>query len=208
MVKCLTRVWFVEVAASSGRADREETDRDSERAGEIWQWTPTWCSGETRFPHWCEFTSWHLHNIAPRFELLKKMCPFEPVIFQRVTAFTQDAISLTTGEELKYGGRLNIFAILRREFAAWQDVIERSGVTCKCFNNLIVHHFHCLCCGFWQQNCNLVCKLFSKIVKCYLSSLKYFCLATWTRDGFLVYPASERWLCQKWMQCMLVVESS
>ncbi|XP_070693695.1 interferon-induced GTP-binding protein Mx-like [Pempheris klunzingeri] len=50
-------------------------------------------------------------------------------LIDRVTAFTKDAISLTTGEDLKFGARLNLFSILRKEFAAWQDIIERSGVS-------------------------------------------------------------------------------
>ncbi|XP_078104066.1 interferon-induced GTP-binding protein Mx-like isoform X2 [Sander vitreus] len=50
-------------------------------------------------------------------------------LIDRVTAFTYDAISLAAGEELKFGGRPNIFAILRKEFAVWKDVIERSGTT-------------------------------------------------------------------------------
>ncbi|KAK1901102.1 Interferon-induced GTP-binding protein Mx [Dissostichus eleginoides] len=49
-------------------------------------------------------------------------------LIDRVTAFTQDATSLATGEELEFGGRPNIFSILRKEFAAWKDVIEDSGV--------------------------------------------------------------------------------
>ncbi|KAK5872875.1 hypothetical protein PBY51_013533 [Eleginops maclovinus] len=49
-------------------------------------------------------------------------------LIDRVTAFTQHAISLATGEELEFGGRPNIFSILRKEFAAWKDVIENSGI--------------------------------------------------------------------------------
>uniref|UniRef100_UPI0037E731C1 interferon-induced GTP-binding protein Mx-like n=1 Tax=Semicossyphus pulcher TaxID=241346 RepID=UPI0037E731C1 len=49
-------------------------------------------------------------------------------LIDRVTAFTQDAISLTTGEEVKGGSRINIFSILRKEFAAWKENIDRSGV--------------------------------------------------------------------------------
>ncbi|KAK1902139.1 Interferon-induced GTP-binding protein Mx [Dissostichus eleginoides] len=49
-------------------------------------------------------------------------------LIDRVTAFTKDATSLATGEELEFGGRPNIFSILRKEFAAWKDVIEDSGV--------------------------------------------------------------------------------
>nr|AZL95661.1 Mx1 protein [Miichthys miiuy] len=50
-------------------------------------------------------------------------------LIDRMTAFTQDAISLTTGEELKFGVKVNIFSTLRKEFAVWKDIIESSGVT-------------------------------------------------------------------------------
>ncbi|XP_031697099.1 interferon-induced GTP-binding protein Mx-like [Anarrhichthys ocellatus] len=49
-------------------------------------------------------------------------------LIDRVAAFTQDAIRLTTGEEIKFGGKLNIFAILREEFADWKYTIEDSGI--------------------------------------------------------------------------------
>ncbi|XP_068576194.1 interferon-induced GTP-binding protein Mx-like isoform X2 [Cebidichthys violaceus] len=49
-------------------------------------------------------------------------------LIDRVTAFTQDAIRLTTGEEIKFGGKLNIFAVLREQFAAWKNTIEVSGI--------------------------------------------------------------------------------
>ncbi|XP_070848776.1 interferon-induced GTP-binding protein Mx [Chaetodon trifascialis] len=48
-------------------------------------------------------------------------------LIDKVTAFTQDAISLTTGEELKCGDRLNIFSTLRREFGKWIAHLDRSG---------------------------------------------------------------------------------
>ncbi|KAM8756298.1 uncharacterized protein AB9X84_009540 [Acanthopagrus schlegelii] len=53
----------------------------------------------------------------------------ERVVFfiDKVTAFTQDAISLTTGEELKCGDRLNIFSTLRREFRKWIVHLDHSG---------------------------------------------------------------------------------
>ncbi|XP_044023594.1 interferon-induced GTP-binding protein Mx isoform X2 [Siniperca chuatsi] len=53
----------------------------------------------------------------------------EKLIFliDKVTAFTQDAISLTTGEELKCGDRLNVFSMLRREFGQWNAHLSRSG---------------------------------------------------------------------------------
>ncbi|XP_075952227.1 interferon-induced GTP-binding protein Mx-like [Anarhichas minor] len=50
-------------------------------------------------------------------------------LIDRVAAFTQDAIRLTTGEDIKFGGKLNIFAILRQQFAAWKNTIEFSGIT-------------------------------------------------------------------------------
>ncbi|XP_070848763.1 interferon-induced GTP-binding protein Mx-like [Chaetodon trifascialis] len=50
-------------------------------------------------------------------------------LIDKVTAFTQDAVSLTTGEDLKYGDRLNIFSLLRKEFVVWKEIIDRSGVT-------------------------------------------------------------------------------
>ncbi|KAM3620747.1 uncharacterized protein V6R79_001460 [Siganus canaliculatus] len=48
-------------------------------------------------------------------------------LLDRVTAFTHDAISLTTGEELNFGDKVNIFATLRREFAKWICHLDRSG---------------------------------------------------------------------------------
>ncbi|XP_027134816.1 interferon-induced GTP-binding protein Mx [Larimichthys crocea] len=48
-------------------------------------------------------------------------------LIDKVTAFTQDAISLTTGEELKCGERLNVFSILRKEFGKWNAHLDRSG---------------------------------------------------------------------------------
>ncbi|KAM4613323.1 interferon-induced GTP-binding protein Mx3-like isoform 1-T2 [Polymixia lowei] len=55
--------------------------------------------------------------------------PSERVYFliDKVTAFTQDAISLTTGEELKCGEKLNIFYTLREEFGKWKAHLDRSG---------------------------------------------------------------------------------
>ncbi|KAF1391315.1 hypothetical protein PFLUV_G00040850 [Perca fluviatilis] len=48
-------------------------------------------------------------------------------LIDKVTAFTQDAISLTTGEELKCGDRLNVFSTLRREFGKWNAHLDHSG---------------------------------------------------------------------------------
>ncbi|XP_071393378.1 interferon-induced GTP-binding protein Mx [Centroberyx affinis] len=48
-------------------------------------------------------------------------------LIDKVTAFTQDAIYLTAGEELKCGDRLNVFSILRREFGKWKAQLDHSG---------------------------------------------------------------------------------
>ncbi|XP_029287018.1 interferon-induced GTP-binding protein Mx [Cottoperca gobio] len=48
-------------------------------------------------------------------------------LIDKVTAFTQDAISLTTGEELKCGERLNVFSTLRSEFGKWNAHLDRAG---------------------------------------------------------------------------------
>ncbi|XP_041638721.1 interferon-induced GTP-binding protein Mx-like [Cheilinus undulatus] len=48
-------------------------------------------------------------------------------LIDKVTAFTQDALSLTTGEELKCGEQLNVFSTLRREFGKWNAHLEKSG---------------------------------------------------------------------------------
>ncbi|XP_049440253.1 interferon-induced GTP-binding protein Mx-like [Epinephelus fuscoguttatus] len=45
----------------------------------------------------------------------------------KLTAFTQDAISLTTGEELKCGDKLNVFSALRREFEKWNAHLDHAG---------------------------------------------------------------------------------
>lgn len=44
--------------------------------------------------------------------------------------FSQDAISLAVGEELRCGDKLNIFTTLRREFWKWLNVLECSGLKC------------------------------------------------------------------------------
>ncbi|XP_041837170.1 interferon-induced GTP-binding protein Mx [Melanotaenia boesemani] len=48
-------------------------------------------------------------------------------LIDKVTEFTQDAISLTTGEELKCGENLNVFSTLRREFGKWKAHLDYSG---------------------------------------------------------------------------------
>uniref|UniRef100_A0A3Q3IP22 Interferon-induced GTP-binding protein Mx n=2 Tax=Monopterus albus TaxID=43700 RepID=A0A3Q3IP22_MONAL len=46
---------------------------------------------------------------------------------EKVTAFTQDAISVTKGEELKCGEKLNVFSMLRKEFGNWNLHLYNSG---------------------------------------------------------------------------------
>uniref|UniRef100_A0A7N8X9Z5 Interferon-induced GTP-binding protein Mx n=1 Tax=Mastacembelus armatus TaxID=205130 RepID=A0A7N8X9Z5_9TELE len=48
-------------------------------------------------------------------------------LIDKVTAFTRDAISLTTGEELNCGDKLNVFSMLRNEFSKWNVHLDRSG---------------------------------------------------------------------------------
>uniref|UniRef100_A0A3Q2VE12 Interferon-induced GTP-binding protein Mx n=1 Tax=Haplochromis burtoni TaxID=8153 RepID=A0A3Q2VE12_HAPBU len=48
-----------------------------------------------------------------------------------VLAFTQDAISLTKGEELKCGYNSSIFFTLRNKFEAWEKIIKDSGSSFK-----------------------------------------------------------------------------
>uniref|UniRef100_A0A669C4F9 Interferon-induced GTP-binding protein Mx n=1 Tax=Oreochromis niloticus TaxID=8128 RepID=A0A669C4F9_ORENI len=48
-------------------------------------------------------------------------------LIDKVTAFTQDAINLTSGEELNCGESLNVFSTLRREFGKWNAHLDRSG---------------------------------------------------------------------------------
>ncbi|XP_029007607.1 interferon-induced GTP-binding protein Mx3-like [Betta splendens] len=48
-------------------------------------------------------------------------------LFEKVTAFTQDAINLTSGENIKNGPGSNIFFLLRHEFDAWRQTIKDFG---------------------------------------------------------------------------------
>uniref|UniRef100_A0A6Q2Y489 Interferon-induced GTP-binding protein Mx n=2 Tax=Esox lucius TaxID=8010 RepID=A0A6Q2Y489_ESOLU len=48
-------------------------------------------------------------------------------LIDKVTAFTQDAIKLSCGEELKSAVRLNIFSTLRTEFRNWKFHLDHSG---------------------------------------------------------------------------------
>ncbi|XP_064822602.1 interferon-induced GTP-binding protein Mx3-like isoform X2 [Oncorhynchus masou masou] len=48
-------------------------------------------------------------------------------LIDKVTAFTQDAINLSTGEEMKSEVRLNVFSTLRQEFGKWKLHLDRSG---------------------------------------------------------------------------------
>ncbi|XP_016390098.1 interferon-induced GTP-binding protein MxA-like [Sinocyclocheilus rhinocerous] len=50
-------------------------------------------------------------------------------LIDKVTAFTHDMFNLTTGEEVKCASDLLVFPELRDEFAEWNDVLYRSGVS-------------------------------------------------------------------------------
>lgn len=55
--------------------------------------------------------------------------PAERLIFliDKVTAFTQDTLSLAAGEELRCGEKLNVFCLLRKEFAVWFNHLDATG---------------------------------------------------------------------------------
>ncbi|KAL0978542.1 hypothetical protein UPYG_G00171890 [Umbra pygmaea] len=55
-------------------------------------------------------------------------------LMDKVTAFTQDVINLSLGDELKSGVRLNIFNALRTDFEEWRIFLANSG---EKFNNRI-----------------------------------------------------------------------
>nr|QGU21439.1 interferon-induced GTP binding protein Mx [Planiliza haematocheilus] len=48
-------------------------------------------------------------------------------LIDKVTAFTQDVISLTIGEELRCGDKFNVFSLLRRQFGQWKHHLDISG---------------------------------------------------------------------------------
>uniref|UniRef100_A0A4W4GTS8 Interferon-inducible Mx protein n=1 Tax=Electrophorus electricus TaxID=8005 RepID=A0A4W4GTS8_ELEEL len=56
-------------------------------------------------------------------------------LIDKVTAFTQDALNLTTGEELKCAPDLNIFSALRTQFAAMKSLT----LTVAVFINILVN---------------------------------------------------------------------
>uniref|UniRef100_A0A667XRP9 Interferon-induced GTP-binding protein Mx n=1 Tax=Myripristis murdjan TaxID=586833 RepID=A0A667XRP9_9TELE len=59
--------------------------------------------------------------------------PSDKVYFfiDKVTAFTQDAISLAAGDELQCEANLNIFSKLRDEFGKWKNLLDSNGSNCK-----------------------------------------------------------------------------
>ncbi|KAF6731703.1 Interferon-induced GTP-binding protein Mx [Oryzias melastigma] len=50
-------------------------------------------------------------------------------LIDRVTSFTQDAVYLSKGEDLRCGYRSKIFSVLRQRFSSWNHLIEDSGTT-------------------------------------------------------------------------------
>ncbi|RVE72746.1 hypothetical protein OJAV_G00044440 [Oryzias javanicus] len=58
--------------------------------------------------------------------------PTDPVerqvfLIDKVTEFCQDVVSLTKGEELKCGEKINVFSSLRKDFGKWKTLLENSG---------------------------------------------------------------------------------
>uniref|UniRef100_A0A7N6AH33 Interferon-induced GTP-binding protein Mx n=1 Tax=Anabas testudineus TaxID=64144 RepID=A0A7N6AH33_ANATE len=45
-------------------------------------------------------------------------------LIDKITTFCQDVSNLTTGEELKFGDKLNVFSMLRNEFGRWNDHLD------------------------------------------------------------------------------------
>ncbi|XP_053333207.1 interferon-induced GTP-binding protein Mx1-like [Clarias gariepinus] len=71
-----------------------------------------------------------------RYELGPSSDPTDKMIFltDKITAFIQDVISLTTGEELKSLRHVNIFSRLRKHFDEWKKELDTSG---KKFNKVL-----------------------------------------------------------------------
>uniref|UniRef100_A0A3Q1KEK0 Interferon-induced GTP-binding protein Mx n=1 Tax=Anabas testudineus TaxID=64144 RepID=A0A3Q1KEK0_ANATE len=46
-------------------------------------------------------------------------------LIDKITTFCQDVSNLTTGEELKFGDKLNVFSMLRNEFGRWNDHLDQ-----------------------------------------------------------------------------------
>ncbi|XP_062272449.1 interferon-induced GTP-binding protein Mx-like [Scomber scombrus] len=86
---------------------------------------------ETHLPYRCEFP--HFYLATKTKNTCKQQFLFSNGL-QKMSAFNQDALSLTTGEELKCGVRINVFSTLRREFGKWNTQLEQSGAT---FNDRI-----------------------------------------------------------------------
>lgn len=114
-----------EIPASARAASGWETGADARRAGEVWQRATDWWGGETRLPHGCRWPDVSSGEFSVHLALT--VGNFFP---QRVTTFSQDAISLAVGEELRCGEKLNIFTTLRREFWKWLEVLDGSGQKC------------------------------------------------------------------------------
>lgn len=53
------------------------------------------------------------------------------LFYKKITAFTQDAINMTAGEEVKSMPYINIFPGLRKHFALWMSDIDSIGDTCE-----------------------------------------------------------------------------
>ncbi|XP_012717641.2 interferon-induced GTP-binding protein Mx [Fundulus heteroclitus] len=50
-------------------------------------------------------------------------------LIDRVTAFTQDAIYLSKGEDIRCGYKSKMFSTLRQQFQVWKTIIDNSGTT-------------------------------------------------------------------------------
>lgn len=64
------------------------------------------------------------YGSGPPTEAADRLC----FLIDKVTAFVQDAINLSIGEELKSAQDINVFSQLRVEFCKWKTVLDKSGV--------------------------------------------------------------------------------
>uniref|UniRef100_A0A8C7VAE7 Interferon-induced GTP-binding protein Mx n=1 Tax=Oryzias sinensis TaxID=183150 RepID=A0A8C7VAE7_9TELE len=78
-----------------------------------------------------------LKQTQPKLDNLGCGPPSEPseklgFLIDKVTSFTQDAVYLSKGEDLRCGYKSKIFSVLRQRFASWNLLIEDSGTTFSC----------------------------------------------------------------------------
>ncbi|GAA6091051.1 interferon-induced GTP-binding protein MxA [Tachysurus ichikawai] len=118
----------------------EATEKEKDFFKEHPHFSELYEEGKATIPNLAEKLTLELvHHIEVEMDRYGSGPPTEPaerIIFliDKVTAFTQDATNLTTGEELKNVQHLNIFSSLRMQFALWKAHLDKSG---EAFNRRI-----------------------------------------------------------------------